>query len=372
MKNKIFAAIFIFFLSITFGCGGKAGPEKNKAERVRVTGVTIEELLPIEVSDYYETTGTVRSRNVSLVSAKIMGEVKEIKVNVSDKVKKGEILLIISSPDIEAKVKTAQEALAESEKGLRIAEENSKLTEKTYERYKRLFEEKAISGQEFDEISTKREVALLQYELALKTLKRAEAAKTEGEAFEGYSVIKSPVTGIVAEKMIDKGSMTVPGTTLLIIEEPVYRVEVPVNEKMFSSVAANEEALIFIEALDLNTTGSIGEIVHQVDPVTRTFSVKIDLKERVGSLRSGFYAKVKFPIGKISSLFVRKSAVVQRGELKGVYVVNKDGIVAYRLVKTGKQDGDKVEILSGLTAGERIIITGTDKAVDGGAIANNE
>lgn len=368
MKRLIGMFIFILGMIILSGCGDKIKPGEHKIERPLVEGVVVEKLIPVEVTEFYEVSGTVRAINTSIIAAKVMGDVKDIKVKVSDNIRKGDVLLVINSPDIEARVEAAQEALGEANKGLKIAEENKGLMEKTFERFRKLYEGKAVTEQEFDEIKTKSQVAVLEYELSQKSLKRAEASLNEALAFKSYTIIKSPVNGIVAEKKIDRGSMTAPGMPLLIIEEPVYRVEVSVDEGMISHINMGMPVEIFIDALNVKTTGKVGEIVRRIDPGTRTFKVKINLKGSIKSLRGGFYSTVRIPVGKNPKLFINENSVVTRGELKGIYTVNEEGVITMRLVKSGKKKNGMMEILSGLTEGDRIIVKGVDKAVDGGRV----
>ncbi|MBI4848574.1 MAG: efflux RND transporter periplasmic adaptor subunit [Nitrospirae bacterium] len=359
MIRSVQLLAIILVASLIYACNEKIKPGEQEVKRPLVQGIVIEEVKQSEVTDLYETSGTLRSRNTALVSAQIMGEVKEINVKPGDRVKKDDVLLVIKAPDIGARVQAAQEAFEEAQKGLSMAGENRDLMEKTFERYKKLFDEKAISGQEFDEIKTKKDVAALEYERSQKALKRAEAGLNEAEAFKGYAVIRSPLNGIVSEKKIDAGSMTAPGAPLFIIEEPVYRVEVPVDEGQLSYINTGTPVDIVIDAIGVQTGGRVGEVVRQIDPLTRTFTVKVDISESAKPLQGGFYARAKFTLGKKSGLFIPEVAIVSRGELKAVYAVDQDGIITFRLVKTGKSADGMTEILSGLNAGERIIVKGS-------------
>lgn len=361
------AAFLIFTVS---GCGEKIKPGESGVTRPLVSGVGIEEIISSEVTDFYETSGTLKSVNTAFVSAKIMGEVREIRVKPGDHVRKGEVLLIINAPDINARARAAQDSLEEAQRALEMAGEKKNLMEKTFERYRKLFDATAVSEQEFDEIKTRREVALLEYERSKKTLNRAESGLSEAEAFMNYSIIKSPLDGTVAEKMIDTGNMAVPGAPLILVEAPLYRVEAPVDETLLHSIKNGMSVAISIDAINMNTTGRVTEIVRQIDPLTRTFTVKIALDDAPQSLRGGFYAKVKFPLANKAMLSVTEDSIITRGELKGVYAVNEQGIITLRLVKTGKRYDGKVEILSGLNSGDRIIVSGVDRAVDGGKVAN--
>ncbi|MDH4028757.1 MAG: efflux RND transporter periplasmic adaptor subunit [Nitrospirota bacterium] len=368
MKRRTAISVFLILTAVLAGCGDKIQPGEHKVVRPVVEGVVVEELTPVMEDDYYEASGTLKARTTSIISSKIMGEVKEIKVTIGDRVKKGDLLLVIYSPDIEAKHGAAQEALGEAEKGLSIAANNRDLSAKTFDRYGKLYEGKVITDQEFDEIRSRRENAELRYQSAQSALKKARAMLDEAEAFRNYALIRSPLTGTIAEKNIDTGSMAVPGAQLFMVEESAYRVEASVDEGLISHVRTGSPVSVSIDALGLRATGTVGEIVRQIDQMTRSFLVKIDVKDASGSLRGGLYARASFPVGEKEFLLVREDAVVRRGELNGVYTVNADGIIVFRLVKTGKTRDGKVEILSGLNKGERIIVSGVDRAVDGGIV----
>jgi len=369
MKISVVMSGIILLTFVLSGCGEKIKPGEQEIKRPMVQGVSIEEAALSEVDNYYEATGTVRSRNTSLVAAKIMGEVKDIKVLPGAVVKKGQNLLVISAPDVNARAQAAQEGIEEAKKAVDMAREKMTLSEKTFERYRKLYEERAVTGQEFDEIRSRREVAVLEYERLQKALKRAEAGLEEATAFRGYSVIQSPVSGIVAEKKIEIGSMAAPGTPLFVIEESLYRIEVPVDEGLLTSIRTGDPVSVSIDAIQMSTKGKVGEIVRQVDPLTRAFTVKIDIDENPKLLRGGFYAKAKFLLGKKSGLFIPEQAVISRGDLKGVYTVSQEGVVTFRLVKVGKKADGRVEIISGLNAGEKVVVKGAEEAVDGGKIA---
>ena len=363
-------AIFITIIITAFipGCGEKIKPGESTVQRPLVSGVTIEEIRSSETPVFYETSGTLKAKNTALVSAKIMGEVTGIKVKPGNSVKKDDILLTINAPDVHARADAAGESFKETQRSADIAGANKGLMEKTFERYKKLYEEKAITGQEFDEIKVKRDVALYEYERAQKSLSRAGSALQEADAFKGYAVVRSPINGIVAEKKIDVGSMAMPGAPLMIVEEPLYRVEASVDEKLLPSLDKGMLVAVSINPATGDTAGKIAEIVPQVDPLTRTFIVKIDLNDQSKSLRGGLYAKVKIPIGKKAGLFIPKDAVITRGDLSEVFVVGTEGIMTLRFVKTGKGSDGKIEILSGLSSGEKIIVKGLEKAVDGGKV----
>jgi multidrug efflux pump subunit AcrA (membrane-fusion protein) len=123
---------------------------------------------------------------------------------------------------------------------------------------------------------------------------------------------------------------------------------------------------VIIDSVVKRIKGQISEIVPAVDPMSRTFLIKIDIKGE--SLRTGLYGRVLVPEGKRETILVPKESVIEKGQLVGVYAVDDKGIITYRLIKTGKTYNEKVEVLSGLSDGDRIVVDGVEKAVDGGIV----
>ena len=368
MFKLTFITGLLIGFAILFGCGEKIQPGDHEVERSLVEGVTLGTVESSVVPEFYEAAGTIRAKNTSMISAKVMGTVETIHVNPGQRVRKNEVLLELYAPDIDAKLEGAREAVEEARRGALLAEKNKILMENTFARYEKLFEGKAITEQQYDEMKTKKEVASLQYEMALRALKRAEAGAREAEAFMEYRVIRSPLDGVIAEKKIDVGSMASPSIPLLVIEEQKYQVEVSVNESLLNKIYQEMIVPVTIDSLQVNTTAEVIEIVHQINPMTRTFTVKLDLLEEDIPYRGGLYCTARFPVGEKSLILVSPEAVMIRGQLRGVFVVNKKGVLTLRFVKTGKQRNGLIEILSGLEAGERIVVKGIDRAVDGGIL----
>jgi len=367
MKSMLSAVMMAILL---FGCGGKGG-EETSPHRLPVTGVETARVEARDVPVYYEISGTVKAETVSVVSAKVMGAVTSILVKNGDRVRKGQLLITIDDTDIKEKVKAAEAAYQAALNGKDMAGANLKLAENTYRRFRKLYEENALTRQEMEEVETKRSVALSAFRQAEAMLRQSEAALKEARAFLSYTRIKAPVDGIVSEKKIDVGTMASPGMPLIVIEDPsLYSVRVNVDESLFRSVKKGMEVDVKVDALDLDAKGTVAEISQSVDPLSRTFLVKVAVRGE--GLRSGFYAKVRFPSGTRRTVIVPAGAIVKKGQLTGVYTVEKDGVVRFRLVRTGRKTGNGVEVLSGLAGGERIITSNLHRAVDGGVLADGK
>lgn len=364
MNNLI--TIFLLFLFI-LSCKDNGDID---IQRPLITGVTIAEVNPTEVDVYYKSSGTIMAKTISDISSRIMGTVTSIEVKEGDRVAEGELLLTIDDRDMVHKVRAAEQGYKELSKALEAAKQNKHLLNITYERYKSLYDEKALSKQEMDEIETKKKVADIEFERAQSALERGKATFQESQINLDFTRIKSPVSGILTEKNVEVGNTAVPGIPLLKVEDnSSFRLEVAVDEKLLKKLQVGMLANVYINALNRNVTGQISEMVPVVDPGTRTFLIKIDLKSEE-PLRTGLYAKALISNGKREAILVPEDAIVEKGQLDGVYTVDDEGIVNYRLIRVGASFSGGMEVLSGLKEGDRIIVDGIEKVTDGGIFKN--
>ncbi len=151
-----------------------------------------------------------------------------------------------------------------------------------------------------------------------------------------------------------------------------YRLEVSVEDSMLKQIRLGTPSRVSIDAIGPQEfSRRVTEIVPASDPGSRSSTVKIDLsdlKEASGSravLRSGLYGKARFPVGQKQILAVPLRAILQSGQLVSVFVVDSSQIIHLRLIKTGKQYGDRLEVLSGLNEGDRILAEGIERVKEG-------
>jgi RND family efflux transporter MFP subunit len=365
-------ALTVFFLLLVtgfflIGCGEKAAPGSAQVKRQSISGVSVATLTPASIEEYYEAVGTVRADHTSTIASRMMGTVTSLLVKEGDTVENGQLLLTLDDRDVVQKVKAAEAGVQEATKALESVKQNRELTGITYERYRKMFEEKAISRQEMDQFETQKKVAGLEHERVQEMVNRAAAGLSEAKIFLGFTQVKSPVKGRVTEKKIEVGSMAAPGMPLLTLEDiAAYHAEVTIDESLSGKLRTGMSVLVSIEAIDRQIPGKIKEILPVVDSLSRSFIVKVSLSG--AGLRSGLYARVKIPSGKKEVLLAPQSAIVEKGQLTGVYAVDGQGIVTYRLIRTGKAYDGNREILSGLKPNDRIIVQGVEKAKDSGII----
>ncbi len=353
-------------LVLAVSCKAKVQPGSVEVKRQVVSGVTLAVVPLREVESFYETAGTVRAKAVSVIAARTTGAVLFVKVKEGDRVSPGQELVVLDDRDMAQRVAAAQAGYREALKALDEARQQMSLADITYQRYRNLFDEKVISRQEMDQVETRKLVAGLGFERTEETVNGSRARLEEALIDRGFATITAPHGGIVTEKRIEQGSMATPGTPLLVLEDTsFFRVDAPVNERLLGKVRAGMPVSI-VPAGGRRVAGTVGEVVPAVDPATRSFLVKAYLKEP--SLRSGLSVKIAIPEGKKQALLVPAKALVEKGQLTGVYVVDNQSVMTYRIIKAGRAYGDEVEVISGLKPGERIAVAGLDRAVDGGSV----
>ena len=316
----------------------------------------------------YEATGTVRARAVGSVSSKVMGYVQQVNAQVGDHVRAGQVLVTLEARDLEAAVRTAeagrseaQSAIPEAESGVAAAKANLDLAQATFKRMEDLFAKKSVSNQEFDEASARLKGTQANYEMARARRGQLDSKVAQGEqavrsaaVMRDYASMAAPFAGVVTARSVEPGNLATPGSPLLTIEqEGAYRLEASVDESRLPNVRVGQVVEVAIEALDRKLNARVSEIVPAVDAASRSYVVKIDLPS-IALLRSGMFGRALFPLGSRKVVVVPAEALIERGQLQSVFVA-EDGIARTRLVTVGQRGKDNVEVLSGLSAGERII-----------------
>ena len=349
------------------GCQEKVPPGTAEVKRPVITGVSLATLVPAQVDSYYETSGTVRAKSAGVIASRTMGTITSIRVKEGDRVRAGQILMVLDDRDAAQRLAAAEAGAREAQKALESAGKERELARVSHRRYENLYREKVITPQEMDEMDTRRKVSELTVERAEEAVNRANALREEARIAREFAQIKAVQSGLVTEKKIDEGSLATPGTPLLTIEDTsAFRLEAQVDERLLGRVKTGIPVSVTLEAGARSLKGIVGEVVPAVDPATRSFLIKINLNDP--SLKSGAFGRVLIPEGNKEALLVPRKALVEKGQLLGVYAVDPAGIMTYRLIKIGRPFGDRVEVLSGLRTGERIAVAGLENAVDGGRI----
>jgi RND family efflux transporter MFP subunit len=348
---------------ILAGCA-KPASEKKAVEAAPVAVKTVA-AASVEMPSVYEATGTVRARTTAQVSAKVMGYVREVKAQAGDTVKAGQVLILLDDRDLasgyrqaEAGLNEARQGMSEADNAIAAAKAQLDMTQLTFGRMKDLYDKKSVSTQELDDVSMKLKVAQANHEMALSRrgqlqarIRQAEEAVGGAGIMKGYAEVKAPFAGVVTERRVEPGNLAAPGQPLLVIEQAgALRLEAQVDESRLGSIRAGQSVTV---TLDQPIQARVSEIVPAVDAASRSFLVRIDLPA-LPRLRSGMFGRASFPQGQRQVLMLPAGAAIEQGQVQSVMVA-QDGYARGRLVTLGQRTGDRVEVLSGLAAGEAVI-----------------
>lgn len=358
------AAAIALSIAMLAGCGKKEEHPAAKAPVV-VQGATVATVAAEELAEIQEAVGTVRARTSAPISARLAGSVTGVYVSEGDRVEKGGLLVTIEAVESGARAAQAVAGVEEASRALAEARSRKDLAEVTFGRYSRLFEDQAVTRQEYDTRKAEREVAAQGVARSQARLAQARQAAKAAGAVAGYGRVTAPIPGVVVAKSVEAGQTVFPGTPLLTVEgDRGFRLEVAAPEGLFGKVKAGDRVGISVEGAP--ATGTVSEVVPLVESSTRTFTVKIDLPSR--GLRSGAYGKAFFEAGSTKGVALPARAVVRRGSLTSVWVVSPEGTARLRLIKLGRSLDGRVEVLSGLHPGERVVVAGMEQMVDGAKV----
>ena len=346
------------------GCSGEKKVVEAAPEVVR--GVPVQAVQPVPVPDGTDAVGTVRAAQTAQLSAQIVASVRKVNVAEGARVRAGEVLIVLDSAQQQAGVEGANAGIRAAQQEIAAADAESALADSTLKRYQSLQEKRSVSPHEMDEVQARAKSASARRDMAHAQLAQTEAGLAQARTMQAYTQIRAPFDGVVTSKLADPGVMAAPGVPLLTVEDTrKFRLEVTVDESKIAEVKLGETVPITIDALgDAQLQSKVVQIVPAADPGSRSFLVKLELPADA-RIRSGLFGRAVFAHGTRQASVLPKSAVVNRGQLQGIYVVGTDKIADLRYVTLGRAVGDKVEVLSGLQPGERVVTAPGDRELAG-------
>ncbi len=294
-----------------------------------------------EIEDFLEWPGTIRSRTVAQVAAKVMARALEVKATVGTSVKAGEVLAVLDGRDVRARVDQAKSALDG-------AKAQAAQAQADFFRVKGLYEKQAATQRDFEAAEARAKAVQAQ-------VSQAENAVRESEVMLAETTVRAPFDGVVAERLLEPGDTAVPGKPLFIVHDPArLRLEAQVPESCAQKASVGMEVRSRIDALGREVMARIEEISPVADPQSRTFLIKAALPAEK-DLRPGAFGRFLQPCGKKTALLIPASAVTRSGQLEIVRVLEGTEVLT-RHVRTGKAHGTQVEVLSGLNEGEKVLL----------------
>ncbi len=294
--------------------------------------------------------GVVEAVRQTVVAAQVPGAVVQLSVKAGDRVTAGQVLLRLDA-------RAADQTAAASNAQVQAARAALEVASKDFERQHQLFQKNYISQAALDQAESQFKSTQAQVNAQLA---QAGAARTQ----TAFYVVRAPFAGVVSEVQVSLGDMAMPGRALVTLYDPsALRVTAAVPQSVSTGMKAATLPRIEFPGLSEDqrwVQPASAQTLPTVDPGTHTVQIRAELPAGMTHLAPGQYARLWLPVtasGVATSapLTVLKTAVVRRAELTALYVLDPAGKPVLRQVRLGRVEGDKVEILSGLSAGERVV-----------------
>ncbi len=315
------------------------------------------------------------------VHAKVAGYIKVIYVDVGDHVKNGQTLAVLEVPELTAQLAGTDAAVRKSKEEIRRAQSDIERAQSAhsaahsaYKRLKQAADSRAglVAQQELDDSQAKdleaeAQVSSAQAELsaAQQQLEIAEASQRQYTALSDYSRIVAPFAGVVTARYADTGALVAAGTSSSTQAMPVVRLAeisklrlvLPIPESLAGQIHLGDPVKAHVQALNQDIEGKVSRFADSLDAQTRTMQTEIDFENRDGRLIAGMYAETRLSMReKKNALTVPLEAVTRNGDDATVLAVNPQNVLEERHVKLGLEDNARVEVLSGLSEQDRVLI----------------
>ena len=325
--------------------GGCGKTEHAVPAAGKIVKGTVGEARLLTIPRVLTATGALEAETTVTVSTRMMGWVKKLQAVEGRRVRKGDPLVTIDGSDLRAKRAQAEAGIAEAEAVLANAQT-------MLARFENLYADKSVSKQQLDDVRTGRDRAAAGLDMA-------KAGLREVNVHLSYLDIVAPADGIVARTMVEPGDMANPGMPLVILQDADrMKVVAQVGEKDVADVQAGDSVTVDVTSLPGAVYAAVLErVVPAANPGSRTYDIEALIDNADGRLRSGMFARVKVPVDVRRAVLVPQSALVRRGQLTGVWVVDQEQIVRLRWVRLGGQQGEAYEVLAGLDGGEAIVLS---------------
>lgn len=308
------------------------------AEAANAATVVVEER---DVDDVVDWPGTVTARLSAEIAPTVMARVLDVRVQAGSAVRRGDVIAVLDARDLTARRQQAEGAVTAAAAQARQAEAD-------LGRARQLFAKQALTRQDLDAAEAR--AATVRAQAA-----QARDALAEARVHLGETEVRAPFDGVVAARHLDPGDTAGPGAPVALLQDPsTLRLEADVSEGCAAPLAIGAELPVRVGAPPVELVARVEELAPVADPSSRTRHVKAVLPANQ-ALRPGAFASLRLACGTHRAMVVPAAAVRRAGQLETVRVL-VDGAPLVRSVRTGKAIGDQVEILSGLRAGDTVLV----------------
>ena len=355
--KKIYIPLLALVLLASCNSEKKKEIVKEPAIAVKVSGITENNSSP-----FVTASGKIEAENSANLSTRMMGYVTKVHVQVGQKVGAGQLLVSINNTDLQAKKAQVDASILQATAGFNNAK-------KDYDRFMNLFKQQSASQKELDDMTAR-------YEMAKAGLEGARQMRNEVLAQFSYSNIKAPFSGVVTNTFVKEGDMANPGMPLVSVEgASKLQVMAMVSENDIVSIKKGMPVSVLVKSSNEKLSGKVSEVSISATNTGGQYLVKIDLGKTDNTVLSGMFVNVQFPVANKATtsnselLLVPESALVKQGQLTGIYTIGTGNVAILRWLRTGKNYGDQVEVLSGLSANEQYIVSADGKIYNGASVS---
>lgn len=322
----------------------KIPPEQKELEKEKVGNRKVIEAKQEGKQNYLPVVGTIQPSRKTEISSQLLAVIREVKPRVGDRIKEGELVIILDDRELIAQQREALAALSSAEADLVGRKAN-------YDRVAEGPRASGISADEFTRIET-------AYRVTEALVKRSKETVNRIEVQLSYAKILAPGSGVVAERLVEPGYLASPGRPLLTIYDPNdLELHIYVPESIAWTLSVGKSIPVKIESNDWESNLVVKEIAPQALPNSRSVLMKLSIPSSAGiNLKPGMFGRAMIPLNETAPIVVPIEAIRQQGQLEMVDVVDDQGYLNRRFVRIGKIENGQAEILSGLKAGEKIAL----------------
>jgi RND family efflux transporter MFP subunit len=311
----------------------------------------------------FTVTGQIEAAHSTNVATRIMGYITKINVKAGDRVNAGQLLFTVNSSDIQAKQSQVDAMLKQAEAAFNVAQ-------KDFERYTSLYKQNSASAKELEQIT-------MQYQSAKAGVEAAKGMQHEVKSQLTYANVVAPFSGVVTQKLADEGSLANPGMPIVTIEQGgSLQVTAMVPETEIALLKVGDVANVNVDAANKQFQSKLIQINPSSQFTGGQYIIKLSIPlSDASKLMAGMYAQIKiqtkavvFKSDSSNTVMIPTTALVYRDQLVGVYTISAQNTAMLRWLRIGKTEGDKVEVLSGLSKNEVYIIKAEGNLYNGAKV----
>lgn len=361
---KRFLTLLLIIAFVLTGCS--SAEDAAVQEEESYTAVEVETLKAMEL--YIENVMTAKAyadKDVYVVPL-IAGKVEKIYVNVGDRVHKDEVLFVMDKDDIGKQVNQAKAAYDSAKAGYDVTAAQIQTAKDSFERIKKLYEEGAVPETQYEQAKLGASDESLQ--VAKMGVEQARVAYENAASMLENAEVKAPISGVISGISIVEGEYaTSSNPPITIVDSESITVEFGVPGSMVNKIKKGDSVTVEIGDANYTQKNVINSVSSSADLMTNLYNVDIVL-DNDGTIRPGMFSKIYLNTDRIeNALAVKTEAVKERDGKKYVFVANGDSAVE-KEITTGLDTGTYIEINSGLTEGDKVIIKGQDYINEGSKI----